>query len=589
MFKTCSPYIKLLFEKDINWSLSLTPKLLDKAQREDKLIFLHIGYVSNIAIREASLALFSNKEVQTILNENFIAIVEDKNDRPESFLLALDLLFLNQDFSYGPMNIFIMPNRKPIIAFSDCDTEHFIELANSLLLAKSEKREKLEHLSDTLSERAIYTGVISNVESESEITHNILKKYLDIWFENMYINDFIYKLKPFTPNTSSLLTIIEYLYYNNDIKYLSTIENILDHLQFSALFDPIDGGFFEQATDYSCNHALYEKTLEVNSHFLLLYSIAYKLFGKESYSKTAYLTYNYIIYELSNKKSGLINATTITGKLEDVVYYLWSINELSILFPERYIEIAIALGMDVTLNKKKKQLPIRSEETYTVISKDELEMLKSRRKEHRGYFKDIRAISSSNAIAISSLARASIYLEDSSLYKRAIDIFEFILTNNIDKTDNRLYRYTCFKENYLTGYLSDYAHFIEASIELYKVEEQKEYLIMAEKYCDFVIEKFYKPSNGMFSKSEKEINRAMDTVPFKRESNIDIIKPSANSIMAGNLLSLYEITGNKRYLTIAVKQINNIVPNLLKSGPMLSSWAHKVLKLIYLNSGRGSK
>lgn len=89
--------------------------------------------------------------------------------------------------------------------------------------------------------------------------------------------------------------------------------------------------------------------------------------------------------------------------------------------------------------------------------------------------------------------------------------------------------------------------------------------------------------NGMFSKSEKDA--IGDTVPFKRESNIDIIKPSANSVMAGNLLSIYEITGNENYLKIARKQLNNMVPNLLKSGPMLSNWAHKILKLIYLESG----
>lgn len=583
MFKSCSPYLKLFCEKEIDWNFSLTPELLNRAQEEDKLIFLHIGYISNIVIRESSSQLFSNKDVQNILNDNFISIIEDKEDKPESFLLALDLLFLNQDFSYGPMNIFIMPDRKPIIAFSDCDTENFIEMANSLLLAKREKRDKLREMAEALSERALHTGVISNVESDSEISIGVLKKYVDLWFDNMFINGLIYKLKPFTPNPSSLLTILEYLNYNNDSKYSSIIADILDHLQFSALFDPIDGGFFRQATDYSCLNSLYEKTLEENSRFLLLYSAAYKFFGKESYKKTAYLTYNYIISELSNEKNGLINSTTITGKLEDVVYYSWSINELSILFPNRYPEIAIALGMDMTLNRMKKQATTRCADTYDIISKEELKMLQSRRKEHRGYFKDIRAISSSNAIAVSSIARASSYLQDNNLYNKAIEIFEFIINNNIDTSNNRLYRYTCYTDTYLNGYSSDYAHFIEAATELYKIKKEKEYLSVAIKYTEFVLEKFYKPMNGMFSKSEKDA--IADTVPFKRESNIDIIKPSANSVMAGNLLSIYEITGNENYLKIARKQLNNMVPNLLKSGPMLSNWAHKILKLIYLESG----
>lgn len=574
-------------DKEINWHLSLTPELLNKAQEEDKLLFLHIGYISNIVVRESSELLFSNKEIQKILNDNFICIIEDKEDKPESFLLALDLLFLNQDFSYGPMNIFIMPNRKPIIAFSDCDAEGFIELANSLLLAKSEKRDKLEQLSNALSERALHTGVISNVEVDSEISIDILKKYIDLWFKNMFSKGFMYKLKPFTPNPSSLYTIIEYLSYNNDNEYSSIIEDILDHLQYSALFDPIEGGFFCQAKDYSCIEALYEKTLEENSQFLLLYSAAYKFFGKESYRKTAYMTYSFIIDQLSNEKKGLINSTTITGKLEDVVYYSWSINELSILFPDRYSEIAIALGMDMTLNRKKKQIPIRFADTYAIISKEEIEKLQLRRKEHRGYFKDIRAISSSNAIAVSSIAKASRYLKDDSLYTKAVEIFEFIISNNINKSDNRLYRYTCLTDTYLSGYSSDYAHFIEASLDLYKIRKEEGYLDIAIEYTQFVLENFYKPQNGMFSKSEK--NSDYNIVPFRRESNIDLIKPSANSVMAGNLLSIFEITKDNQYLKIAHKQLNNIVPNLLKSGPMLSNWAHKILKLIYLDSNHISE
>jgi len=111
-------------EKGVNWHYSLTNELLNIAQEEDKLIFLHIGYISNINIREDSLDLFGNEQVISLLNKNFICIIEDKEDKPESFLLALDLLFLNQDFSYGPMNMFIMPNRRPLIAFSDCDPDN---------------------------------------------------------------------------------------------------------------------------------------------------------------------------------------------------------------------------------------------------------------------------------------------------------------------------------------------------------------------------------------------------------------------------------------------------------------------------------
>jgi len=573
--------------KGVNWHYSLTNELLNIAQEEDKLIFLHIGYISNINIRESSLELFAKQEVISLLNKNFICIIEDKEDKPESFLLALDLLFLNQDFSYGPMNMFIMPNRRPLIAFSDCDPDNFLEIANSLLLAKKEKREKLKQLSEELSKRAINTGIITDMKKDSVIEKPILEKYVQMWFKNMFDTDFIYKLKPFTPNPASLYTIIEYLRLYPDKRFSDKMEELLNHMQYSALFDVIDGGFFRQAIDYSCNKALYEKSLEENSLFLMLYSAAYKLYGNESYKVTSLMTYNFILNELLNDKGALVNSTTLMGKIEDAVYYSYSVNELSIIFPERYSQIAIALGMDMTQNRMEKQTPVRGADTYIYISEEDIDLLRQRRLEHRGYYKDTRVITASNSVTATAFSIASIYLQDPSMYNQATKIFEYLLFNNIDNSDGRLYRYTCCSDSYLIGYLSDYAHFIEASLELYKNRFDTEYLMIAKRYTEMVMERFYKPENGMFSKSERDF--VSDTVPFKRESNIDFIRPSANSVMAGNLISLYEITAEERYITIAKQQLNNIVPNLLNSGPMLSSWAHKILKYINIDVNPLSK
>lgn len=580
MFNTCSPYLKLLSDKGVRWNPSLTETLIERAIKEDKLVFQHIGYVSNIYIRDASLRLFSDPRVISILNDNFICIAEDKEDRPESFLLALDLLFLNQDFSYGPMNMFIMTNRKPIICFSDCDIENFLEIANSIVLAKEEKMELLVKLSDELSIRAINTGIITEKESDSELDTTLLDKYVQTWYKGMFENDFIYNLKPFTPNPNSLFSVVEYLKYFPNETISLKIESLLDHLQYSALFDPIDGGFFRQATDYSCREIQFEKTLEENSQFLLLYAAAFNHFNKESYRVTAQMTYQYIADKLSNGQGGYYSSSTLITPIKESDYYLYSINELSILFPQRYIDIVSALGMDITKNRLIKQTPLRGEDFNNVINDNDLNLLKERRNEHRGYFVDKREITSYNSQFVKSLAISSKLLHDDKMYQEAIRGIEYLLNNNCNHF-GKLYRYTCCQNRLLLGYLSDYSNLIDASLELYKVEGNKEYFNVAEKYLKIVMENFYKPENGMFSKSE--INLQTETIPFKRESNIDIIRPSANSIMAGNLLSFYEITGNEDYLKIAKQQISNIIPNLLTSGPMLSSWAHKILMLITLN------
>lgn len=572
--------------KGINWNPSLSGQLIERAIKENKLIFQHIGYVSNMYIREESIKLFSDPEVIKILNDNFICIAEDKEDKPESFLLALDLLFLNQDFSYGPMNMFIMPNRKPIICFSDCNIDNFLDLANSLILANKEKQELLIKLSDELSKRAINTGIITEKVENATIDTTLLSQYVQLWYKGMFENDFIYKLSPFTPNPSSIITILEYLrYFPNDTISLK-IESLLDHLQFSAIFDPVDGGFFRQAKDFSCCEAQYEKTLEENSQFMLLYATAYKHFSKESYKNTSILTYDFIRNELSNKKGAYFNSSTLMTPVDDSSYYQFSINELSILFPDRYTEIAVALGLDLTKNKLCKQTPVGVSESPYYITPEELSQLRARRHEHRGYYVDKREITSHNSQLIKALSASSKLLDNDKMLLEAIEGLDNLLINNRNDL-GKLYRYSCCQKKEILGYLSDYSNFIDASLEIYKACGKSEYLDTALRYMDIVMQNFYKPENGMFSKSENRLQT--ETIPFKRESNIDVIRPSANSIMAGNLLSTYEITGNKEYLQIAEQQIFNIVPNLLSSGPMLCSWAHKILKYINLNPSRSEK
>lgn len=565
--------------KGVKWNFSLDNRLLHTAMEEDKLLFLHIGYISNIKIREESLNLFDNSEVSSLLNENFIPILVDREDNPELYLLALDILFLNQDFSYGPVNMFIMPNRRPIIAFSDCNPEKFIVIAQRILQAKNEKRQRLIEMSDELSRQISVTGSIKKVTDVSSIDKSLLSIYLDSWLTSIFETDFISRFRPFTPSPLSLLSIVEYLRIYPDKAIMERVENLLDHFQYSPLFDVIDGGFFRQAADYTCLQPLFEKSLEENSQFLALYSLAYSLFGKNSYRETSVKISEFITNELNNGHGGFYSSTTLMNSPDDSVYFQFSVNELKMLFPEEYSEIGYALGLDINTDIRKRQLPVRGPETYRIISESHLNALKIRRREHRSYFKDQRVVTSSNALAVKSFAIAAQNLTDTFMYRTAKECFEYIVYNNIHKEDSRLCRYSCDSEKYLNGYLSDYAHFIEAAVELYKIGGEKEFMFVAENYIEIVIKRFYKPENGMFNKSETDTSNIL--FPFKSEPNSDFVRPSANSVMAGNLLSFYKITKEKKYLSMAEQQLCNVALNLIYSGPMLSSWAHKIL--LYIN------
>jgi len=570
----------MLSGKDVNWNFALTPDLLDQARREDKLIFLHIGYISNIVVREGSSQLFSNKDVTKLLNDNFISIAEDRDDNPESFLVALDMLFMNQDFSYGPMNLFIMPDRRPIVCFSDTNPENFISLAEKIIDAKNNKRELLDKLADELSRQTKNSGIITRMIPSLPANKSLLHDYMKSWFIRMFHSDFLKNLSPYTPNPSSLYTVVEYLKHFPDREMSETIESFLEDLQFSPLFDPVDGGFYRQAKDYTCAQPLFEKNLEDNSQYIILYSAAFSLFGKESFRETVYHIYSFINRQFASPSGGYYSNATLTDNIESAVYYSCSINELEHLFPVRYPEIAVALGLDTRQDPSVKQNPVRNPDTYSSIRRDELETLQERRKEHRGYLVDKRIITSYNAQLAKALSIASRMLKDNFMLDEATAVFDFLINNNIN-AKGKLLRYTCCSNGCRFGFLSDYAYLIDSSIELFKTSGSREFRDLAQKYLNVVMENFFKPENGMFSKSEKGAD--VPVVPFKRESNMDIIKPSANSVMAGNLIEMYRITEDKQLLELAGQQLANIAPDLPESGPLLSSWAHKLLLFVLLS------
>lgn len=569
-----SPYIKLFLNKGVRWYFTLTEELTEKAQKEKKLLFIHIGYMGSILNRDYMNDLFSDEETCEILNSNFISIIVDREEKPETFLLGLDLLKLEHDFSYGPINIFALPDRKPIVSFSNVTSEEFNNIAENLTIANKYNKKQLEKLADSLSETIADTGRVLTKDTNNNISVEALNKYFDLWKQTDFKSFIFNHLKPFTPDPL-FIYLLEYSQFNKDEKVDELIKNYLNHLQFSSIYDPIDGGIFRQATDFSCTKPLFEKTLTENAHFLMFFALAHKKFGKESYKFTAKQIFQFIQDELSEEDAGLYCSTTLLTPLKDSHYYFFTINELEHHFPQDFLSIAESLGFQQNIDNYTKQLPCKGVESCATISDDQIAILKKRRKEHTGYFKDTRFITAYNCDAINSIAQASKFLNDRDMLDFAIKKMDYIKNQvfNFDKIDCRC---VCGKLKSESASLSDYTYYIQALLTFYEITYQESYLEDAVRLTDTTINKFYKEQNGMFSKSFE----GEQIFPFKRESNTDNIKPGVNSVMTGNLIKLYSFTGRKQFIDIAEGQINNIVPELLSSGQMLLSWGYQLMNIL---------
>lgn len=567
-----SPYIKLFVNKGIKWHFAVSDELIKKAERENKLLFIHIGYIGNIVNRELSSTLFGDMQTIEILNNNFVSIIADREEKPETFLLGLDLLHMQNDFSYGPINIIALPDRRPLLAFSSITPEEFAEISESLIIANIEKRELLQKLAEEFSETLSEVGKVRVRESSNNINREVIDNYFRHWEEIDFTEYFFNKLKPYTPDPN-FIYLLEYLHYKDSEYIEKIIYNYLNHIQFSPVFDPIDGGIFRQATDFSCLKPLFEKGLSENSRFLMFYALASKYFNKDTFAFTANEIFRFIKEEMDEADGGICNSVTLLTPIQDSHYYFYSIKELKYLFPENYKEVGRSLGFNMDLDEHVKQLPINGIESSSALFPEERDILSKRRREHTGYFKDKRFITASNCDAINSIALASKYLNNSDMLKYAEDKFEYI-RNEVFESDKLICRCLCGKDKRERASLSDYTYYIQSLLTFYEITAGEEYLAEAVILTDAAISRFYKRENGMFAKSQGEES----IFPFGRESNLDLILPSINSVMTGNLINLYIYTGRKEYLKIAEGQINNVIPVMLSSGQMLLSWGFHLIK-----------
>lgn len=200
-------------------------------------------------------------------------------------------------------------------------------------------------------------------------------------------------------------------------------------------------------------------------------------------------------------------------------------------------------------------------------------------KDNKNEVKDIRKITSYNALYISTLCNIYMILGDKKYLSLAIENYHY-MNKCFHSENNIIPRYIIDDENSsIEGTLLDYAEFIRANLSLYEILKDNSYLEQATKIMNYTIGNFYNQENGMFFKTSKY----SFLIPIKRESNIDGSMASANSVICHDLLKLHEFTGSDKYLNMATKQLFNVSANFPETGPYMGNWASQVLYYLKLS------
>ena len=590
LIHSSSPYLKQHAYNPVDWH-SWGPEALEKAVKEDKPLIISIGYSACHWCHVMEHESFENKEIARVMNEGFVCIKVDREERPDVdqiYMEAIQTMGLNGGW---PLNVFAMPDQKPFYGGTYFQQAQWLHILKSVRQAFLQKREDLEKSATE------FARAISRTDSE---------KYglADLGFDGKVddLKQMIGSLKsqfdqkygglnraPKFPNP----TIWRFLLSANILVQDSDVNNhimlTLNKMASGGIYDQVGGGFARYSVDERWFAPHFEKMLYDNGQLVSLYATAYLVEKHERFREVVNESVEFIRRELMNEDGGFYAALDADSEGEEGNYYIWSNQELNQLLGkeadliksyyntedtgnwERGLNILytstnsgeFAKGHDISLDSFK--------ETLAVAKKL---LLNERAKRERPGLDD-KILTSWNALMLKGLVDAYHAFGESSFLelaqKNAVFIHEKLWNGNA------LLRTFSYTSEVISAYLDDYAFTIDAYCSLYQASFEQKWLELAVKLVDYTIENFYDPAEELFFYTDKNA----ESLISRKKEIFDNVIPASNSAMAENLYILGNLMEQQSYMEISKNMISKIAKMIKTESQYLTNWGTLYSYLVY--------
>ncbi len=569
--KETSPYLLQHAYNPVDW-YSWGEEALQRAKKEDKPIFLSIGYSACHWCHVMAHESFEDKETAKIMNEHFINIKVDREERPDIDDIYQRACQLASGQGGWPLSVFLTPDHKPFYVgtYFPKDGRHYglpgfktilAQLAEAYRNKKNEiemaSAEFMGALSQTARDIAVPAGAEAGIERSilDEAAVGLLQ-----------MGDTIYGgfgQAPKFPNTSNLIFLLRYYDISGIARFRDFVIFTADKMAQGGIHDQFGGGFARYATDQKWLVPHFEKMLYDNALLAQLYSELYQITKDSHHLDTVRKTLDFVIRELTHPEGGFYSALDADSEGEEGKFYLWTKKEIrdilndqtaADVFCEYYgvteggnFEFKNILNVRSSLEGMAKRAGKTPEEIKKVIDDAAAKLFAAREKRVRPG-RDEKVLTSWNGLMISGFAKGYAVTGDERYLQAAKNAVGFIETK-LSSPEGRL-RHT-FKDGQskLNAYLDDYAFYAGGLLDLFSVESKLEYLEKAAKYVDFMLAHFWDEKDGnLFFTTDDHEQLIVRTKNF-----YDLAIPSGNSVAASNLLRLYHYTQNGDYLEKATR------------------------------------
>ncbi len=575
-----SPYLLQHAHNPVNW-YPWGEEALEKAKKEDKLLLISIGYSACHWCHVMEHESFEDLEVAKFMNDNFIAIKVDREERPDIDQVYMNAVQLLTGSGGWPLNVVALPDGRPIYGGTYFPKKDWISMLTQVSDFVKENPEKAEQKAKSLTEGVKSSELIYAVTENSDFKINDLNTIFSNWKKSIDYTNGGQNRAPKFPLPVGYQFLLHYNYLTENQDALKAVEITLNKMADGGIYDQIGGGFSRYSTDAFWKVPHFEKMLYDNSQLVSLYSSAYQATKNPYYKTIVYETLNFIERELTSKDGTFYTSIDADSDGEEGKFYVWKKSEIQNLLGKNadlvndYFNVTAngnwEKGNNILYkNKSDKRFAEKYKITENVLQNKIIEakkiLLIERNKRVRPALDD-KIITAWNSLMIKGYVDAYRVFDDPKFLNSAKKSGEFIL-KNVQKSDFRLDRNFKNGTSTINGFLDDYAFTIDAFIALYQATFDEKWLIEAQQLAAYSITHFYDSKSGMFFYTSD-----LDPSLIARKMDIsDNVIPSANSQMAKNLFVLGQYFYNDDYLKKSKKMLSNVKENAMKGGAYYANW-----------------
>ncbi len=557
-----SPYLLQHANNPVDW-YGWNDVALKKAKDENKPIFLSVGYSSCHWCHVMAHESFENEDVAQFMNENFVNIKVDREERPDIDDIYQKVCQIATGQGGWPLSVFLTPDQKPFYVgtyFPILDSygrPGFGSICRQLSQAWKEKPRDIESAADKFINTLHKTETIQTPTTLERVI-------LDEAALNLFqLGDATYGgfgSAPKFPNAANVSFLFRYSKLSGLSKFNDFALKTLNKMAKGGIFDQIGGGFSRYSTDAKWLVPHFEKMLYDNALIPVNYAEAYQITKDPFYLDVLKKTLDFVLREMTSPEGGFFSAYDADSEGVEGKFYVWKKSEIKEILGSDadlfclYYDVTDGgnwegnniLCNNINASSVAFNFGISESEVHKIIKLCGEKLLQFRSTRIPPGLDD-KILVSWNSLMVTAFAKGYRVTNDSRYLNAAKNCISFIEKNLLN--DDKLLRTYKNGSAKINGYLEDYSYFVNALLDIFEIESDSKYLKLSLKLGNYLVNRFWDTkTNSFFMTSDIH-----EELIIRPKSNYDLSLPSGNSVSAFVMLRLYHLSQEQTFLGIAIK------------------------------------